>query len=93
MFAANDDSMHDWEIFNAVSAKISELKKKEFRPLPAPDLMVAHGVENDFYGAANNPEMALTMDKIKAAPHGIDLGPLVPGGFADRLATASGKMV
>lgn len=91
VFAANDNSMHDWEIFNAVSAKISELKNKEFRPLPAPDLMVAHGIKNDYYGAANNPEMALTMDKIKAAPHGIDLGPLVPG-IVDRLATASGKI-
>lgn len=92
VFAANDDSLHDWEAFNAVSAKISELKNKEFRPLPAPDLMVAYGIENDFYGAANNPEMALTMDKIKAAPHGIDLGPLVAGGFAERLATASGNI-
>lgn len=91
VFSANDDAMHDWEIFNAVSAKVSELKNKEFRPLPAPDLLVAYGIENDIYGQKQNPEMALTMDKIKAAPHGIDLGPLLPG-FADRLATASGKI-
>ena len=92
VFAANDDAMHDWEVYNAVSAKVSELKNKEFRPLPAPDKLVAYGIENDFYGAANNPKMALTMDKIKAAPHGIDLGPLVAGGFADRIATASGNI-
>ena len=90
VFAANDDAMHDWEIYNALSAKICQLKNKEFRPLPAPDKLVAYGIENDFYGAASNPEIALTMDKIKAAPHGIDLGPLVANGFADRIATASG---
>ncbi|MGK0439986.1 MAG: anaerobic selenocysteine-containing dehydrogenase, partial [Paracoccaceae bacterium] len=92
VFAANDEAMHDWEIFNAVSAKISELKGKDFRPLPAPDVMVAQGIEHDYYGAEQNPEMSLTLDKIKAQPHGIDLGPLKPGIVA-RLATESGKIM
>lgn len=92
VFAANDDAMHDWEIFNAVSAKISELKGKDFRPLPAPDVVVAHGIEHDYYGAKQNPEMSLTLDKIKAQPHGIDLGPLKPG-IVTRLATESGKIM
>ncbi|MFQ3246442.1 MAG: anaerobic selenocysteine-containing dehydrogenase [Arenicella sp.] len=92
VFAANDEAMHDWEIFNAVSSKISELKGKDFRPLPAPDVMVAHGIEHDYYGAEQNPEMSLTLDKIKAQPHGIDLGPLEPGIVA-RLATESGKIM
>jgi len=91
VFTANDDAMHDWEIFNAVSAKVSELKGNEFRPLPAPDLLVAHGIEHDYYGVHNNPDVALDMDKIKAAPHGIDLGPLVPG-IVERLATDSGHI-
>jgi anaerobic selenocysteine-containing dehydrogenase len=92
VFSANDDSMHDWEIFNALSAKICELKGKDFRPLPAPDIMVAQGIEHDFYGGAQHPEMSLTLDKIKAQPHGIDLGPLVPG-LVERLATDSGKIM
>ena len=91
IFAANDDALHDWQAFNALSAKIAELKGKDFRPLPAPDVLVAHGIEHDHYGEHNKPEMALTMDKIKAAPHGIDLGPLVPG-IAQRLATKSSKI-
>ncbi len=91
VFAANDDSMHDWEIFNALAAKVAELKGNDFRPLPAPDLLVAHGIEHDHYGVHNNPDIALDMNKIKAAPHGIDLGPLVPG-LPDRLATESGKI-
>lgn len=91
VFAANDDAMHDWEIFNAVSAKVAELKGKNFRPLPAPDLLVAHGIEHDYYGEHNKPDVALTLEKIKAAPHGIDLGPLVPG-ITQRLATESNKI-
>lgn len=91
VFAANDDALHDWEAFNALSAKIAELKGNDFRPLPAPDLLVAHGIEHEHYGEQNNPELALTMDKIKAAPHGIDLGPLVPG-IVQRLATDSNKI-
>ncbi len=92
IFAANDDAMHDWEVFNAVSAKVSELKGKDFRPLPAPDVMVAHGIEHDYYGPHQNPEVSLTLNKIKESPHGIDLGPLVPG-LVDRLATESGKIM
>jgi len=84
--------MHDWEIFNALSAKVSELKGKDFRPLPAPDVMVAQGIEHDYYGQHQNPEMSLTLDKIKAQPHGVDLGPLVPG-IADRLATENGHIM
>jgi len=36
--------------------------------------------------------MSLTLDKIKAHPHGLDLGPLVPG-FVERLATESGQIM
>lgn len=91
VFAAQDGVMHDWQIFNALSERICELKGVEFRPLAAPDQLVAHGIENDIYGAAQNPEIALTMDKLKAAPHGVDLGPL-QSGLVDRLCTASGRI-
>ena len=92
VFAANDDALHDWEAFNAVSAKIAELKGKQFRPLPSPDKIVAHGIINDVYGEAQNPEVALTLEKVKAQPHGIDLGPLKPS-LVDRLATESGEIM
>lgn len=92
VFEPDEDALHDWQIFNAVSAKIAELKGKDFRPLPAPDVIVAKGIEHDHYGKANQPEVALTLDKIKANPHGIDLGPLKPG-LVNRLATDSGKIM
>ena len=89
IFAKDDTAMHDWQIFNALSGKIAELKGLDFKPLPAPDQLIALGIENEMYGANNNPDMALTLDKVKAAPHGIDLGPLTPS-LTQRIATANG---
>ena len=53
--------------------------------------MVDAGIVSDFYGAEQDPEMALTLDKIKQHPHGLDLGPLVPG-LGERLATHNNKI-
>lgn len=91
VFEPADDAMHDWQIFNSLAAKVSQLKGKEFTPLPAPNLIVDHGIQNDHYGAKQNPELALSMDKLKTAPHGIDLGPLVPG-LIERLSTIDNKI-
>ena len=91
VFKPEADAKHDWEIFNAVTAKIRELQGKDYRPLPAPDQIVAAGIEADMYSADHNPDIALTMDKLKASPHGIDLGPL-QAGVADRLATEDGRI-
>ncbi|NNC99694.1 MAG: molybdopterin-dependent oxidoreductase [Gammaproteobacteria bacterium] len=84
-------ALHDWEIFNAVAAKICQLKGLDFRPMPAPDQVVAETIENDFYSERENHQMALTFEQIKAAPHGIDLGPLLPG-IAERICTEDGRI-
>lgn len=91
VFEPAEGTLHDWQIYNALAAKICELKGTEFRPLPAPDELVAHGIAEGEYGAQANPDVALTMDKLKAAPHGIDLGPLRPG-LTKRLCTEDGKI-
>lgn len=91
VFDKPEGALHDWEAFNAVAAKVAEIKGKEFTPLPAPDLMIDHGLRNEFYGAEQNPDIALTLDKVKASPHGVDLGPLVPG-LVDRLCTDNNKI-
>jgi len=79
IFEPKEGSMHDWEIFNALSAKIAELKNIDFKPLPAPDLLIRNGIDSGELGPQKNPEVALTYDKVLAAPHGLDLGPLTPG--------------
>ena len=89
VFDAPENSLHDWQIFNAITKKVHELKGKAYRPLPAPDKIVEAGIEADMYSADHNSDIALTMDKLKASPHGIDLGPLEPG-IPERISTESG---
>ncbi|MCH2189677.1 MAG: molybdopterin-dependent oxidoreductase [Gammaproteobacteria bacterium] len=89
IFEPQEGTMHDWQIFNALGKRIAELKNIEFKELPAPDILVGLGIENDVYGAEQNPERSLTMEKIKAAKHGIDLGPLKPS-MVDRIASKDG---
>ena len=89
IFEPEEGALHDWEIFNQLSARISELKGLDFTPTPAPDQVIADGIQAGHYGAAQQPDVSLTMDKIKAEPHGLDLGPLVPG-ITERLATDNG---
>ncbi len=89
IFQPKDGALHDWQIFNAVGKRIAELKKIDFKELPAPDQVVGFGIEHDVYGPSQDPEQALTMEKIKAAPHGIDLGPLKPS-LVNRIATVDG---
>ena len=91
IFEPEDGMMHDWEIFNALAAKIAELKNIDFRPLPAPDQLVRAGIDGGELGPEQNPDIALTFDKILAAPHGIDLGPLTPSAM-DRIPSENGKI-
>ncbi len=89
VFEPQADALHDWQAFNAVAKRVAQLKGIEFKELPAPDKLVAFGIENGFYGEQQNPSSALTMQKIMAAPHGIDLGPLEPS-LTKRIATKNG---
>jgi len=91
VFEPKDGALHDWQIFNALAARICELKGVDFRALPAPDKIIAQGIYADYYGPESNPEISLTLDKIRAAQHGIDLGQLKPG-LTERLCTDDGKI-
>jgi len=91
IFDADPEAMHDWQIYNALGAKISELKGESFKALPAPDQLIAHGIEHGFYGKQHKPETSLSLDKLKQSPHGVDLGPLQTG-LVDRLCTENQKI-
>ena len=91
VFDKPEGALDDWEIFNQLSARISELKKHPFKPLPAPIEVIDQGIQRDHYGPESGSSWALTMEKIKQAPHGIDLGPL-QSGMADRVSTESGNI-
>ncbi len=91
IFEPDADSMHDWEIFNAIAAKIAELKDTDFKPLPAPDQLIRYGIDSGELSSEKNPETAISFDKILASPHGIDLGPLKPGAV-ERMPSENGKI-
>ena len=86
IFEPQEGALHDWQAFNLLGKRLAELKNIEFRELPAPDILVGMGIANDVYGEKQNPEMSLTIEKVKAAPHGLDLGPLKPS-MTERIAT------
>ncbi|MGI8334474.1 molybdopterin-dependent oxidoreductase [Actinomadura scrupuli] len=54
------------------------------------DLTLRTGPFGDRYG--ENPD-GITLEKVKAQPHGVDLGPMVPRRLADVLATEGGRLV
>lgn len=91
VFDKPEGSLHDWEIFNLLSAKIAELKGESFKPLPPPDQLIALGIENDMWGAKHNPKSSLSLDMVRQYPHGMDLGPLQQG-FFQRLCTDDQKI-
>lgn len=91
VFEKPEGSLHDWEIFNLLSAKIAALNGESFKPLPAPDQIIAMGIENDIWGSKHNPDASLSLDKVRQNPHGMDLGPLQRG-FFQRLCTDNQKI-
>ena len=91
VFEPTEGSLHDWEIFNAVAKKVCELKGTEFRALPAPDQVVAYGIDQEAKVRHPDSDELLTMDAIKAAPHGLDLGPLKTGAV-ERLCTKEDRI-
>lgn len=86
VFEPKEGHLHDWQIFNALGKRVAELKNVEFKELQAPDALIDFGIQNDVHGPAQNADLALTIEKIKSAPHGIDLGPLKPS-IIGRIAT------
>jgi anaerobic selenocysteine-containing dehydrogenase len=91
VFEPPQGTLHDWEIFNGLAVALAQCKGAEVKPLPSPDKLIDLGVQRGPYGAAAGHGLALTLDKIKQQPHGIDLGPLKPS-LRDRLCTDSGMI-
>jgi anaerobic selenocysteine-containing dehydrogenase len=81
------DAMHDWQIFDHLVRHIEAADRSRQRPWLerarsrwlTPRRAIALGLRFGPYGAGWNPFGAgLTLAKVAAAPHGIDLGPLQP---------------
>ncbi|MDX1696370.1 MAG: molybdopterin oxidoreductase family protein [Ketobacteraceae bacterium] len=75
---------HDWEIFVALGERVAALLDQA--PLPAfePTQILDMGLQAGPYGAMQGSETSLNFEKVKANPHGVDLGSHEPR-FPERL--------
>lgn len=76
LFERAADARHDWEIFDALASRLSARLELKASPQPRPDQVVDIGLQIGPYGVARKAQQALSLKALKAAPHGIDLGPL-----------------
>ena len=87
LFDKPPGALHDWEIFHRLTGRIGELDPARRPGLSSrllsrwltPKRSVALGIRLSGRGAGWNPfSRGLTLSKVAAQPHGIDLGPLEP---------------
>lgn len=82
VFERSAEQRHDWEIYQELFQRFTGEKSNNMTP----DLLLAMGLQYGPYASEG-----ITLDTIKAAPHGIDLGPLQPC-LPDRLFTSDKKI-
>ncbi len=85
MWPKPDDERFDYEIFGELCKRIAEKMKREFRAVPA----TAKIIEGMLAQTEN--VHGISFAALKAAEHGLDLGPLKPSLYT-RLETADGKI-
>ena len=75
------DERYDWEIFSGIGEKLSAKLNREFTAMPA----LKHIIGGMLKKSGNRE--GITIESLKADPHGIDLGALKPS-LASRIETA-----
>ena len=76
VFDKPEGSLHDWEIFTELGNRVATALEQEPRAAMAPADVVAMGLKLGPYSANQGSEHALSLDKLKENPSGIDLGEL-----------------
>jgi len=71
-------ALHDWEILQGLGDALADRLGVPRKSLPPPDVIVNAGLRMGPY--------ALSLQRLRDVPHGLDLGPLTPS-FPERLAT------
>ena len=89
VFVKPEGAMHDWEIFSELGARVAARLNLEPMPTYPPDRMVDAALKSGPYG--EHTDWQLSIDKLKAHPSGIDLGPLEPS-CPERLQTPNQRI-
>ena len=86
VFPRQAEERHDWEILSELAAwlfapggeaPIDLARRALARTLAvAPEVMLEAGLRVGPYGLRRGPMAALSLAKLRASPHGVDLGPL-----------------
>jgi anaerobic selenocysteine-containing dehydrogenase len=71
VFDKPEGALHDWEIFTELGNRVAQLLGSEQPPAIAPAQIVDMGLQAGPYA-----EQGLSLEKLRANPSGIDLGPL-----------------
>jgi len=95
LFPRSDDERHDWEICSELFTRLKlpvgrELAAKVLGKL-GPEALLDLGLRTGPYGLRTKGLAGLSLAKLRAAPHGIDLGPL-ESRLPKRLATKDRKL-
>ncbi len=86
VFEKPDDTLHDWEIFTELGSRVAKILDAQDRPKATPAQMMDMAIQVGPYSERAGNGHALTLEKVKQHPSGIDLGPLQPQ-LPDRLGT------
>ena len=89
VFDKPEGAMHDWEIFSELGARVAARLNLEPMPTYPPDRVVDAALKSGPYG--EHTDWQLSIDKLKAHPSGIDLGPLEPS-CPERLQTPNQRI-
>ncbi len=89
VFEKPEGALHDWEIFSELGARVAARLNLEPMPTYPPDRMVDAALKSGPYG--EHTDWQLSIDKLKAHPSGIDLGPLEPS-CPERLQTPNQRI-
>ncbi|MBM70945.1 MAG: dehydrogenase [Haliea sp.] len=87
VFAKPEGTLHDWEIFTELGNRVAALLGQPAQPVTAPHEIIDMGLQIGPYSERQGSVHALTLDKLRENPSGIDLGALQPQ-LPDRLQTA-----
>ncbi|HCU90670.1 MAG TPA: hypothetical protein DGR97_12035 [Gammaproteobacteria bacterium] len=71
-----EDGMSDWEILVALGQRIAARKNLPIEPTISPSEVVDLALQSGHYSKSTGHPAELNLEKLKSAPHGIDLGPL-----------------
>ncbi len=85
VFEKPADARYDWEIFNGLGAAYSKAAGVEYKTMPNPMVIVDAALRAGPY------KQTLSLEALKAAAHGVDLGALSPS-LMQRLETPDKKI-